>query len=175
MLKDLKLSSVLSDGLQTPAPMLGAAKSLFQAAEAAGYGGEDLAALAKLYESWIGRRIGEPAPAPATEAGGETDAEAAAEMNDRRRSVRVAVRIPIMMSIYEWQQEGSFSGQSVEGFLRDLSDNGLQIASKFPLAKDMFVVIHFLEEAALPPMTARIIRIERSVDQIGRASCRERV
>ncbi|MGG1314469.1 MULTISPECIES: NAD(P)-dependent oxidoreductase [Cohnella] len=59
MLKDLKLSSALTDGLGVPTPMLEAAKSLFQTGQAAGYGDEDLAALARVYESWIGRRIGE--------------------------------------------------------------------------------------------------------------------
>nr|WP_240353466.1 NAD(P)-dependent oxidoreductase [Cohnella algarum] len=59
MLKDLKLSSALTDGLGVPTPMLEAAKSLFQAGQSAGYGDEDLAALARIYESWIGRRIGE--------------------------------------------------------------------------------------------------------------------
>lgn len=57
MLKDLKLGSVLSDGLGVPTPMLEAAKSLFQAGQAKGYGEEDLAALARVYEEWIGRRI----------------------------------------------------------------------------------------------------------------------
>lgn len=57
MLKDLKLGSVLSDGLGVPTPMLEAAKSLFQAGQAKGYGEEDLAALARIYEEWIGRRI----------------------------------------------------------------------------------------------------------------------
>ena len=59
MLKDLRLSSVLSDGMGVPTPMLEAAKSLFQAGEAKGYGDEDLAALSRLYEEWIGKRIGQ--------------------------------------------------------------------------------------------------------------------
>ncbi|THF74857.1 NAD(P)-dependent oxidoreductase [Cohnella fermenti] len=57
MLKDLKLGSVLSDGMNVPTPMLEAAKSLFQAGQTKGYGEDDLAALAKLYEEWIGRKI----------------------------------------------------------------------------------------------------------------------
>lgn len=57
MLKDLKLSSVLSDGMSVPTPMLEAAKSLFQAGQTKGYGEDDLAALAHVYEEWIGRRI----------------------------------------------------------------------------------------------------------------------
>lgn len=57
MLKDLKLSTALSDGMGVPAPMLGVAKSLFQAGQAKGYGDDDLAALAHVYEEWIGRHI----------------------------------------------------------------------------------------------------------------------
>jgi hypothetical protein len=44
--------------------------------------------------------------------------------------------------------------------LYDLSENGLQITSSFPLAKDMFIVIHFPQDADLPPITGKIIRIE---------------
>ncbi|MFD0714778.1 NAD(P)-dependent oxidoreductase [Paenibacillus sp. GCM10027626] len=57
MLKDLRLSSHLSDQLGTPAPLLGAAKSLFQAADAKGFGPLDLSALAHCYEEWIGKRL----------------------------------------------------------------------------------------------------------------------
>lgn len=57
MLKDLKLSTALSDGMGVPAPMLGIAKSLFQAGQAMGYGEDDLAALAHVYEEWIGRQL----------------------------------------------------------------------------------------------------------------------
>lgn len=57
MLKDLKLASALSDGLSVPTPMLEAAKSLFQAANAAGYGDEDLIAVSRVYEQWIGRGL----------------------------------------------------------------------------------------------------------------------
>ncbi|MGN7456477.1 NAD(P)-dependent oxidoreductase [Paenibacillus pasadenensis] len=59
MLKDLRLASSLSDGLNVPTPMLEAAKSLFQAGSAAGYDQEDLIAVAKLYEQWIGQPLGE--------------------------------------------------------------------------------------------------------------------
>lgn len=58
MLKDLKLSSALTGRLGVPAPMLEAAKSLFQMGQNAGLSEEDLSALAKLYASWIGRPIG---------------------------------------------------------------------------------------------------------------------
>jgi len=155
MHKDLKLASALADGVKAPSPLLAAVKAVYRDAETAGLGGEDLSALAFWYESKIGKRIGEPVPE------GARPAVATAVPVERRRSERVRVRIPVMMSIYEWQQEGSFSGQTAEGFVVDLSENGLQIASKLPLALDMFAVIHFLEESALPPMTARIIRIRR--------------
>jgi 3-hydroxyisobutyrate dehydrogenase-like beta-hydroxyacid dehydrogenase len=158
MHKDLKLASALADGVKAPAPLLGAVKALYRDAEAAGLGGEDLSALAFWYESKIGKRIGDPVPEDAQ------PAVAAAPAVERRRSERVSVRIPVMMSIYQWRQEGSFSGQTAEGFVVDLSESGLQIASRLPLALDMFAVIHFMEESALPPMTARIIRIQRKDD-----------
>lgn len=59
MLKDLKLASSLSDATGVPTPMLGVAKSLFQAGFNHGYGDEDLSAVVKSYEDWIGKKIGE--------------------------------------------------------------------------------------------------------------------
>jgi len=152
MLKDLRLSSVLSDGLGAPTPMLEAAKSLFQIGQAANLGESDLAALALVYENWIGRKIGDSAAEQTTRLAS----------TERRKKARVPLNIPLMMSIYQWEQEGSFAGQSEVGYLRDLSEEGIQIESAFPLAKDMFVVIHFLQDSELPPMTARIIRIEKA-------------
>lgn len=151
MLKDLRLSSVLSEGLGIATPMLEAAKSLFQLGQAAGYGESDLAALAHIYENWIGGKIGE-APAPA---------KGVKQDSNRRKKIRLPLDIPLMMSIYQWEGEGAFSGQSVLGHLRNLSEDGIQIEAEFPLEIDMFVVIHFLQASELPPMTARIIRIER--------------
>lgn len=58
MLKDLKLASALSDTAGVPAPMLGLAKSMFQAGYTQGHGDEDLSAVVKNYEEWIGRKIG---------------------------------------------------------------------------------------------------------------------
>jgi len=162
MLKDLKLSSALTDGLGVPTPMLEASKSLFQAGAAAGYGEEDLAALAKLYEQWIGSRIGrDEAAAEEISATAEASSKSAETDADRRKQKRVSLNIPLMISIYQWEQAGSFAGQSVEAVLSDVSEDGLQVASSIPLEKDMFVVIHFQQETSLPPMTARIIRIER--------------
>ncbi|ANS73551.1 3-hydroxyisobutyrate dehydrogenase [Paenibacillus yonginensis] len=57
MLKDLKLASSLNDGAGMPSPMLNLAKSLFQAGQTQGYGDEDLSAVVKVYEQWIGHRI----------------------------------------------------------------------------------------------------------------------
>ncbi|MFE4710834.1 NAD(P)-dependent oxidoreductase [Paenibacillus sp. NPDC056722] len=62
MLKDLKLASSLSDATGVPTPMLGLAKSLFQAGYTQGFGEEDLSAVVKTYESWIGQKIGEEKP-----------------------------------------------------------------------------------------------------------------
>lgn len=58
MLKDLKLASALSDTAGVPAPMLGLAKSMFQAGYTQGHGDEDLSAVVKNYEEWIGQKIG---------------------------------------------------------------------------------------------------------------------
>jgi 3-hydroxyisobutyrate dehydrogenase-like beta-hydroxyacid dehydrogenase len=154
MLKDLKLSSAMTDGFGVSTPMLEAAKSLFQIGQSAGYGDFDLSALAQIYEEWIGARITDRTPPAAA-------AAEAAVPSDRRKSERVPLGIPVMVSVYQWLQEGSFSGQSVEGVLNDVSEEGLQIASSFPLENDMFVVIHMPPDAGLPPMTGRIIRIEK--------------
>lgn len=159
MLKDLRLSSVMTDGIGVSTPMLEAAKSLFQVGQAAGLGESDLSALAQVYESWIGKQIGEP-PAPAA-----AKAKAAEQNSERRKQTRLPLDIPVMMSVYQWQEAGAFSGQSVEGSLLDVSEDGVQIGSKFPLEQDMFVVIHFLKESDLPPMTAKVIRIERKNGQ----------
>lgn len=59
MLKDLKLASSLTDSSSMPSPMLNLAKSLFQAGQAEGYGEEDLSAVVKIYEAWIGQKIGD--------------------------------------------------------------------------------------------------------------------
>jgi len=58
MLKDLKLASSLSDATGVPTPMLAIAKSLFQAGFAQGHGEEDLSAVVKCYEEWIGQKMG---------------------------------------------------------------------------------------------------------------------
>ncbi|OKP97423.1 NAD(P)-dependent oxidoreductase [Paenibacillus sp. P46E] len=58
MLKDLKLASSLSDSTGVPSPMLGVAKSMFQAGFNHGFGDEDLSAVVKSYEEWIGQKIG---------------------------------------------------------------------------------------------------------------------
>lgn len=172
MLKDLKLSAEMSDGLGVSAPMLAAAKSLFQVGQASGYGESDLSALAQVYEEWIGRRIvdNKQAKVPAGTSGAspnaaESAAQAPAVERNRRKNARVPLNIPVMISLYQWLQEGAFSGQSVQGILNDVSEDGLAIASEFPLEPDMFVVIHLPPEAGLPPMTGRIIRIEKKQDQ----------
>jgi 3-hydroxyisobutyrate dehydrogenase len=59
MLKDLKLASSLTDTSGIPAPMLNLAKSLFQAGQTEGYGDEDLSSVVKIYEAWIGQKIGD--------------------------------------------------------------------------------------------------------------------
>lgn len=59
MLKDLKLASSLTDGASIPTPMLNLAKSLFQAGQTEGFGDEDLSSVVKIYEAWIGQKIGD--------------------------------------------------------------------------------------------------------------------
>ena len=51
--------------------------------------------------------------------------------------------MPLKLSVYQWEQEGAFTGQLIDGMLCDLSDSGIQIASSAPLERDMFIVIHF--------------------------------
>jgi len=160
MLKDLKLSSALSDELGANAPMLEAAKSVFQVGQSSGHGESDLCALAQVYEKWIGGQIADLNP-PAE----ESAAAAPAAETNRRKNARVPLHIPVMVSLYQWLQEGAFSGQSVQGILNDVSEDGLQIASEYPLELDMFVVIHMPPEAGLPPMTGRIIRIVKKQGQ----------
>ncbi|MFC5701927.1 PilZ domain-containing protein [Cohnella faecalis] len=110
-------------------------------------------------------RIGNVAAAPSSSAEEElAAASSAAEYiseKERRKKARLSLEIPVMLSIYQWLQEGSFSGQSLPGYIRDVSEDGLQISSASPLEKDMFVIVHLPPEAGLPPMTARIIRIEK--------------
>ncbi|MCG7410000.1 NAD(P)-dependent oxidoreductase [Paenibacillus sp. ACRRX] len=60
MLKDLKLASVLTDTMQSPTPLLELAKSIFQMGQTSGYGEEDLCAVVKVYEQWIGQAINQP-------------------------------------------------------------------------------------------------------------------
>lgn len=59
MLKDLKLSSVLSDQMNVPTPMLEAAKSLFVIGETMGLSGLDMCSVGQAYEQWTGRKFSE--------------------------------------------------------------------------------------------------------------------
>ena len=123
-------------------------------------------------ETAAGGIAASPSPVGGTAAPGASVPGAKAEqpapqtrVSERRKSVRIPMRIKLQLSIYQWQQEGAFSGQHIEGEIYDLSENGLQIASTFPLAQDMFVVIHFPPDANLPPITGKIIRIETHVHE----------
>lgn len=160
MLKDLRLSSVLSDNLKTPTPVLETVKSLFQIADSMGLGELDLSALAHCYEEWINKRITNSEAQNTVAAALESPTDIQSADSDRRRNERLSLHVPLKISVYQWEQEGSFSGQLIDGTLRDLSGNGLQIASAAPLEKDMFIVIHFPQNSDLPPVTGRIIRIE---------------
>lgn len=149
MLKDLLLAQKLTSGFQLPAPLLHAATSVFQMGLSKGLGDQDLSSVIQCYEDWMKLTIAKP----------EGDAPGPAQP-DRRRATRISLGIKLHLSVYQWQQEGSFSGQNIEGTLHDLSENGLLISSPSPLAQDMFIVIHFPQEANLPPITGKIIRIE---------------
>lgn len=156
MLKDLQLAQEITGKFQLPTPMLQSATNLFQMGLSKGLGEEDLSSVIQCYEDWMGQQVvrhSKPviaAEKPASPLSGR----------ERRRNMRVKLDISLKLSIYQWEQEGSFSGQNIDGTLFDLSESGLQITSAAPLAPDMFIVIHFPQEAELPPITARVIRIE---------------
>jgi 3-hydroxyisobutyrate dehydrogenase-like beta-hydroxyacid dehydrogenase len=143
MLKDLLLAGNLSDSYQLPLPLQKAATGLFQMGLSKGLGDHDMSAVVQCYEDWM-----------------QTEIIKHAVGAERRRTTRLHLNIPLLLSVYQWEQEGAFIGQTIEGKLYDLSETGIQIVSPFPLAQDMFVVIHFPQEADLPPITARVIRIE---------------
>nr|WP_246183534.1 PilZ domain-containing protein [Paenibacillus methanolicus] len=116
------------------------------------------------YEEWTNKRFSgpgasseEPIAPPSPVA-----AEVVSDNSDRRKSERLSLHVPLKLSVYQWEQEGSFSGHFIDGVLVDLSDRGVQIASSRPLERDMFIVIHFPQDSQLPPVTGRIIRIEPS-------------
>lgn len=149
MLKDMLLASKLTGQFQLPAPLLHAATALYQMGLAKGLGPLDTSSVVQCYEEWMKQEIHKLPPEQAGTAQGE-----------RRRKPRISLGIKLHLSIYQWQQEGSFSGQTIDGTLHDLSESGIQIASSYPLAQDMFIVIHFPKEANLPPITGKIIRID---------------
>jgi len=59
MFKDIKLAGRLAQSLQVPTPIQATVQQLFQITCNSGLGQEDLSAVAKTYESWIGETIGE--------------------------------------------------------------------------------------------------------------------
>ncbi|MBE1445640.1 NAD(P)-binding domain-containing protein [Paenibacillus sp. OAS669] len=155
MLKDLLLANEVTNRFQMPSPMLKAAAGIFQMGLSKGLGDADLCSVAQVYEDWMQQQIGKASPV----------------VEERRRSSRVQLNIPLHLSVHQWEQEGAFTGQTIPGILYDLSENGLQIISQFPLAEDMFVVIHFPKEAVLPPVTGRVIRIESDNNGSFRYGC----
>lgn len=151
MLKDLQLASTQAASLQLPTPLLQTVENLYRIGLSKGLGDLDMSALIHSYEDWMHHQISRKKP----------EKKDTPTVDNRRRSVRVPLDIKLQISIYQWENEGSFSGQSMEASLYDLSDSGLQITCSTPLAKEMFIVIHFPKEAELPPLTGKIIRIER--------------
>lgn len=151
MVKDLNLSTDLTKRMKMPTPMLQTARTIFQMAAAKGLGHEDLSAVIHCYEEWIHLQVKKKV---------ETSTEDSVQSGrERRKNTRLTMGIKLQLSVYQWEQEGSFSGQNITGTLIDLSESGLQITSSFPLAQDMFLVIHFPLEADLPPITGKILRI----------------
>lgn len=156
MAKDLRLAVSQAVALGIPSPLLHAAETLYRLGVDRGFGHLDLSAIAKLYEEWTDTSFGRDAKRQA-----KTGAQVAV---DRRRADRVPLNIDLLVSIHQWEKEGAFSGQSIKARLLDLSEDGMKIASDVPLAMDMFVVIHFPQEAKLPPITGKIIRIDHRGD-----------
>ncbi|OCT11541.1 tartronate semialdehyde reductase [Paenibacillus pectinilyticus] len=155
MLKDLLLAQDITGKFQLPTPMLQSATNLFQIGLSKGLGEEDLSAVIKCYEEWMGQLVVKPSPPPVE----AVKPASPLSGRERRKNTRVQLDINLKLSIYQWEQEGSFSGQNIDGTLFDLSESGLQITTNVLLAPDMFVVIHFPQEAGLPPITGRVIRI----------------
>jgi 3-hydroxyisobutyrate dehydrogenase-like beta-hydroxyacid dehydrogenase len=145
MLKDLILGSGLADELKIPTPVLDTAKNMFLVGASKGLGDLDLSAVVQCYEEWTGLEVKRPHA-------------------ERRRNIRVPMNVDLKISVYQWEQEGAFSGQQIDATLYDLSESGLQIRTKYPLAADMFVVIHFPSESHLPPIIGKIIRLSSDGD-----------
>ncbi len=158
MLKDLQLAQQQAAIMQLPTPLLHAAETLYRIGLSRSLGDQDLSVVAQLYEDWAQREF------TYTEASAPSGSRDEEVLSNRRRDVRVPLNIKLQISIYQWEHEGSFSGQTVDAALHDLSESGLQISCKLPLALEMFVVIHFPQEAELPPITGKIIRIEDKED-----------
>jgi 3-hydroxyisobutyrate dehydrogenase-like beta-hydroxyacid dehydrogenase len=165
MLKDLLLASDVTSQFKLPTPLLHAATAQFQIGLSKGLGEEDLCAVVQCYEDWMHQQVTRHSPSLS-----EEKTASPLSGRERRRNTRVKLDIKLQLSIYQWEQEGSFSGQNIEGTLFDLSESGLQISSEFPLASDMFIVIHFPKDADLPPITAKVIRID-SKDNLFRYGC----
>ncbi len=157
MLKDLNLSAQLAQQQNLVVPMMHAAQEAYQISNNNGWGDQDFSAVIKCYENWQKQRI---ARSPKT----RPDTDRRSSGAERRKSTRIPMGIQLQLSVYQWNREGSFAGQIIEGTMNDLSDSGLQITSRSPLAQDMFVVIYFPKDAELPPVTGKIIRIEAKDD-----------
>jgi hypothetical protein len=79
---------------------------------------------------------------------------------DKRRHLRLQANIPLSLEVHQWTGDGAYQGQKLEGILYDVSENGISVTSKTPLAQDMFVRIKLPPEAGLPVVIGRIIRCD---------------
>jgi hypothetical protein len=82
------------------------------------------------------------------------------QVMERRREPRLDLNIHLSLGVHQWTGEGAYQGQVIEGKLINLSENGIRLVAAVPLALDMFVVIRMPDDAELPTINARIIRVE---------------
>ncbi|OEF98525.1 PilZ domain-containing protein [Desulfuribacillus alkaliarsenatis] len=78
---------------------------------------------------------------------------------EKRRIERYNMDIPVELEVHQWEGDGAFKGQKIEGTLADISEGGLGIISSYPLAEDMFVQITVPSEKRILPLIGKIIRV----------------
>lgn len=162
MLKDLLLAARETERFQLPSPMLHSATDLFQMGNSKGLAEQDLCSAVLCYEEWNHEPLIKHSPESGNDGTGGTGIlpGAAGSFEERRSAERVPLDIDMKITVHQWELEGSFSGQTIEGKLLDMSEKGLQFVSESPLAEEMFVVLYFPMDSDLPPITGKIIRID---------------
>jgi hypothetical protein len=79
---------------------------------------------------------------------------------EKRTLERYNMDINVVLEVHQWEGEGSFKGQKIEGVLSDISEKGLGIIAESPLAIDMFVKISIPDDKRILPLIGKIIRID---------------